>query len=123
MVVFAIQRHDSAVSVHMFPRILNPLSHLRPHPIPRGCPRAPALGALPHASNLPWSSILHMVIYMFQCYSLILSQPRLHFFFFFLIYLMHTKTKKQEMFLREFDDLPNHTGAVVVGLQWSFSPR
>ena len=67
----------------MFPRILNPLSHLRPHPIPRGCPRAPALGALPHASNLPWSSILHMVIYMFQCYSLILSQPRLHFFFFF----------------------------------------
>jgi len=51
-------------------------SHLPPHPIPLGCPRAPALGALLHALNLHWSSILHIVIYMFQCYSLI------SFFFF-----------------------------------------
>ena len=33
------------------------LSHLPPHPIPMGCPRAPALGALLHALNLHWSSI------------------------------------------------------------------
>ena len=37
-----------------------PLSCLPPHPIPQGYPRAPALGALPHASNLHWSSILHI---------------------------------------------------------------
>ena len=42
-------------------------SNFPPHPIPIGCPRASALSALLHASNLPWSSILHMVIYMFQC--------------------------------------------------------
>ena len=44
---------------------------------PSGCPSAPALSALFHASNLDWSSILHMVIYMFQCYSLKSSHPRL----------------------------------------------
>ena len=52
-----------------------PASHLPPHPIPLGCPRAPALSALLHALNLNWSSILYMVIYMFQCYSLKSSHP------------------------------------------------
>ena len=33
--------------------------------------------ALLHALNLHWSSISHMVVYMFQCYSLMLSHPRL----------------------------------------------
>ena len=42
-----------------FPPVLNR--------IPLGCPRAPALSALLHASNLLWSPILHMVIYIFQC--------------------------------------------------------
>ena len=41
-----------------------PPSRLPPHPIPVGCPRALTLGALLHALNLPWSSILHMVIYV-----------------------------------------------------------
>ena len=49
--------------------------HLPPHPIPLGCPRALALSALLHASNLHWSSILHTVIYMLQCYSLTISHP------------------------------------------------
>ena len=40
-----------------------PCSHLPPHPIPLGFPRALASGALLHAWNLYWSSILHMVIY------------------------------------------------------------
>ena len=52
-------------------------SHLLPHLIPPGCSRAPALGALLHASNSPWSSILHMVMYMLQCYSFKSSHPRL----------------------------------------------
>ena len=47
-----------------------PPYHLPPHPIPLGCPRALALGALLHAWNLYWSSILHMVMYMFQYHSL-----------------------------------------------------
>ena len=53
-------------------------SHLPPHPTPPGCPRALALSALLHASNSHWSSISHMIIYMFQCYSLKSSHPSLH---------------------------------------------
>ena len=52
-------------------------SDLPPHPISLGCPRAPALGALLHALNLHWSSILYMVMYIFQCYSLKSSHPQL----------------------------------------------
>ena len=50
---------------------------LPPHPLPLDCPIAPALSALHHESNLHWSSILHMIIYIFQCYSLISSHPHL----------------------------------------------
>ena len=46
-----------------------PTSHLPPHPIPQGHPRAPALSTLSHVSNLDWQSVSH-IIYMFQCYSL-----------------------------------------------------
>ena len=63
MVVFAIRQHESAMGAHVSPYPETP-SHLPPHPIPLGCPRAPALSALLHASNLHWSSILHMVTYM-----------------------------------------------------------
>ena len=45
-------------------------SHLPPHPIPQDHPSAQALGTLYHALNLDRWSISHMVIYMFQCYSL-----------------------------------------------------
>ena len=50
---------------------------LPPHPIPQGHPSAPALSTMPHASNLDWWSISHMIIYLFQCYSLKLSHSRL----------------------------------------------
>ena len=39
-----------------------PPSHLPLHPIPQGCPSAPALRAPFHALNLDWSSISHTVI-------------------------------------------------------------
>ena len=52
-------------------------SHLPPHPIPQGHPSAPALSTLSHSSNLDWWSISHMVIYMFHCYYLKSSHPRL----------------------------------------------
>ena len=61
--------------VYVCPPSQNP-SHLPPHPIPQGGPSAPALSTLFHASNLDWWSISHMVIYMFQCYSLKSSHPR-----------------------------------------------
>ena len=54
-----------------------PPSHLPPHPIPQGHPSALALSTLSHALNLDWQSISHMVIYMFQCYSLRSSHPHL----------------------------------------------
>ena len=47
----------------------DPPSHLPPHHVPQGHPDAPALSTLPHASNLDWWSISHMILYMFQCYS------------------------------------------------------
>ena len=53
VVVFAIHSHESAMGVHVLP-ILNPYSHLPPHPIPQGHPSAPALSTLSHASNLDW---------------------------------------------------------------------
>ena len=48
-----------------------------PHPISQGSPSTLALSALSHASNLDWQSISHMLIYMFQCYSLKSSHPHL----------------------------------------------
>ena len=72
--VFARQELAMSVHVSLHPE---PHSHFPPHPIPQGCPRAPALNALLHASNQHWSSISHMVIYMIQCYSLKSSPPHL----------------------------------------------
>ena len=74
VVVFAIHHHELAMSIHVS-RHPESSFHLPPDPIPLSCPRAPALGTLLHASNLHWSSILHMGIYMFQCYSLRSSHP------------------------------------------------
>ena len=55
----------------------DPLSLLPPHHIPQGHLSAAALSTLPHVSNLHWRSISHVIIYMFQCYSLKSSHPRL----------------------------------------------
>ena len=51
--------------------------HLPPHPIPQDHPSALSLSTLSHALNLDWQSISHMVIYMFQCYSLKSSHPHI----------------------------------------------
>ena len=72
----AVHWHESAMDVCVSHHPELP-SHLHPHPIPLGCPRRPALSVLLHTSNLHWSSVLHMVIYMFQCYSLISSHLHL----------------------------------------------
>ena len=72
VVFFSIHQHESSMGAHVSPHP-EPPTHHPPHLITLGCPRALALSVLLHASNLHWSSILHMVIYMFQCYSLKLS--------------------------------------------------
>ena len=54
----------------------DPPSHLPSQTNYQGHPSAPALSTLSHASNLDWWSISHMIIYMFQCYSLKSSYPR-----------------------------------------------
>ena len=52
--------------VYMCPPILNPLPAPSP-PHPSGLSQSTSLSDLLCASNLHWSSVLHMVIYMFQC--------------------------------------------------------
>ena len=69
---FAIHQHVSATGIHVFP-ILN----LPPYPILLDHPSASALSTLSHASNLDWQSVSHIIIYMFQCYSLKSSHPHL----------------------------------------------
>ena len=76
MVVFAIHRHESDTRAHVSPHP-EPHSNLPPHPSPQGHSSAPALSTLSRASNLDWRSVSHMIIYIFQCYSLKSSHPRL----------------------------------------------
>ena len=76
MIFFAVHQHESVTGEHVSPYFEHPF-HLPLQPIPLGCSRALALSALLHALNLHWSSVLHMTIYMFQCYSLKSSHPRL----------------------------------------------
>ena len=63
--------------VYMCSPSWTPLQPPPPHPISQGHPSAPALSTLSHESNVDWRPISHMVIYMFQCYSLKSSHPRL----------------------------------------------
>ena len=61
------------MGVYVFP-ILNPF----PAPSPSyqsGSSQCTGLSTLSHASNLDWRSVSHMVIYIFQCYSLKSSHP------------------------------------------------
>ena len=69
--------HMNRPQVCMCPPHPEPSSHLLPYPLPLGCPRAAALDALHHAWTCIRSSVLHMVMYMFQCCSLRSSHPRL----------------------------------------------
>ena len=74
VLVSAIHQHESAISIHMSPRSWTSLPH---HSTPRGCHREPDLSSLHHRANSHWLSILHMVICIFQCYSLNSSHPLL----------------------------------------------
>ena len=79
--VLAIHQSESPTGTHVSPPSWNPFPFppflFPPHPFPPGCHRAQGLGALCHTSDLHWSSVLHMVMYMFQRYSLKSSHPLL----------------------------------------------
>ena len=70
VVVFAIHSHESAMGVHVLPSLT-----LSPTSLPIPSLSAAALSTLSHVLNLDWSSISHMIIEMFQCYSLKSSHP------------------------------------------------
>ena len=59
----------------------DPPSHLPPHPIPLGHPSAPSQCTRPehlsHSFSPCWRSVSHLMIYMFQRYSLRSSHPHL----------------------------------------------
>ena len=50
-------------------------SHLPPHNIPLGHPRAPAPGMLYPASDIDWWFVSYMIVYMFPCHSPTSSHP------------------------------------------------
>ena len=56
---------------------LESTSHLLPHSIHLGCHRAPDLSSLNHTVNSHWLTILHILVYMFPCYSFHSSHPLL----------------------------------------------
>ena len=70
--VSAIHQQEQA-QVYMCPLHPESLSHLPPHPLVVLEHRL--WGALLHSLNLHWSTILHMIMYIFQCYSLKSSHP------------------------------------------------
>ena len=74
--LFATHQHESTL-VYICPIPLENPFHLPPHPTLLGHHRGLALGSLHHRTNSHWLSILHMVMYMFQCYSLISFHPLL----------------------------------------------
>ena len=52
-----------------------PPSHLPPHNIPLGHPRAPAPSMLYPASDIDWRFVSYMIVYVFQCHSPKSSHP------------------------------------------------
>ena len=69
-------RHTSTRICHRCTCVPNPepLSHLPPRTIPLGHPNAPAPSILYPASNLDWWFVSYMILYMFRCHSLQISQ-------------------------------------------------
>ena len=71
---FAIHWHESTTGVHVFPN-MKPPSHLLPHNISLGHPRAPAPSILYPALDINWRFISYMIVYMFQCHPPRSSHP------------------------------------------------
>ena len=69
LLVSAIHQHESTIGIHNVPSLLNSLTH-PPHPTSRLTQSTKLSSLSCHTVNSHWLSILHMVIYLFPCYSL-----------------------------------------------------
>ena len=67
----------SQPQVYICPLPLEPPSHFPPHPNPSRLSQSTALSSLLHTAKSHWLSLLHTVMYMFQCCSLSSSHPLL----------------------------------------------
>ena len=85
--VSAIHWHESAMDLYVFPILIPPPSPSHPS----GSSQCTNPEHLSHASNLGWQSVSHLIIYMFQCYSL-----RGEFFFFFFTFLNQDRSPTSE---------------------------
>ena len=66
--VFVKHPHESAIGIHMSPPSWTSLPPPSPaHPTRLS--QSPSLGSLRHTANSLWLSVLHMIVYMFPCYS------------------------------------------------------
>ena len=74
MLVSAMQQHESVINIYI-PSILS-LPPITPSH-PSRSSQSPRLSSLCYTSASHWLSILHMVMYMCQCYSLNSSYPLL----------------------------------------------
>ena len=75
--LFAIHQHKSATGAHVSPHPDHPSFRPPFPPHPSGLSQSTGFGCPASCIELHWPSSLHMVIYMFQCYSLKPSHPRL----------------------------------------------
>ena len=80
LLIFAKHQHKSAMGIHMSPPSWASLPLLTPSS-PSRLSQSPSFSSLSHTANSHWLSILHMVKYMFQCYSPNLSNLGLFHFF------------------------------------------
>ena len=74
--VFAIHQYEFAIGICVSPPSWTPFPPPSP-PYSSMLSQSTSFSALHHTPNLHWSSVLHMVTYMFQCYSLKSSHPLL----------------------------------------------
>ena len=70
-----VHHHESVISIHMSPPSWNSLPPLSPSHHSK-LSQSTHMGSLIHTANPHLLSILHMVMYVFQCYSLKSSHPR-----------------------------------------------
>ena len=76
VLVSAIHQHAPAICIYTSPPSWVSLHPPTPSHF-SSWSQSPGLSPLPHTANFHWLSILHMVAYMFPCYSLHLSHPLL----------------------------------------------
>ena len=70
-----VHHHESVIGIHTSPPSWNSLPPLSPSH-PSKLSQSTHMGSLIHTANPHLLSILHMVMYVFQCYSLKSSHPR-----------------------------------------------